>query len=138
MHKQTEKFICQEHIIFYKFRTTELYYYQWLVAQSCLILCYPMDCSPPRLCPWDFPGKNIGVGCHFLLQGIFLTQGSNLCPLRLLHVGRFFTVERPEILHISYTLYQNPWWVLQVIVTSILYHKGILEQYNLSKYKSTL
>ena len=29
-------------------------------------------------CPWGFPGKNPGVGCHFLLQGIFLTQGSNL------------------------------------------------------------
>ena len=26
--------------------------------------------------PWDFPGKNAGVGCHFLLQGIFPTQGS--------------------------------------------------------------
>ena len=36
-------------------------------------------------CPWDFPGKNIRVGCHFLLQGIFPTQGSNLCLLRLLH-----------------------------------------------------
>ena len=29
------------------------------------------------LCPWDSPGKNTGVGCHFLLQGIFLTQESN-------------------------------------------------------------
>ena len=29
------------------------------------------------LCPWDFPGKSTGVGCHFLLQGIFPTQGSN-------------------------------------------------------------
>ena len=29
------------------------------------------------LCPWDFPGKNTGVGCHFLLQGVFLTQGLN-------------------------------------------------------------
>ena len=29
------------------------------------------------LCPWDFPGKDTGVGCHFLLQGIFPTQGSN-------------------------------------------------------------
>ena len=29
------------------------------------------------LCPWHFPGKNPGVGCHFLLQGIYLTQGSN-------------------------------------------------------------
>ena len=38
-----------------------------------------MDCSPPGSCPWDFPGKNTGVGCHFLVQGIFLTQGLNLC-----------------------------------------------------------
>ena len=37
------------------------------------------------LCPWDFTGKIPRVGCHFLLQGIFLTQGSNLCLLRLLH-----------------------------------------------------
>ena len=29
------------------------------------------------LCPWDFPGKDTGLGCHFLLQGIFWTQGSN-------------------------------------------------------------
>ena len=29
------------------------------------------------LCPWDFPGKNTRVGCHFLLQGIFPTQGLN-------------------------------------------------------------
>ena len=28
-------------------------------------------------CPWDFPGKSTGVGCHFLLQGTFPTQGSN-------------------------------------------------------------
>ena len=32
---------------------------------------------PCGLCPWDFPGKSAGVGCHFLLQGTFLTQGSN-------------------------------------------------------------
>ena len=36
------------------------------------------------LCPWDFPGKNTGRGCHFLLQGIFPTQGSNLHLLSLL------------------------------------------------------
>jgi len=40
-----------------------------------------MDYSLPGLCPGDFPGKNTGVGCHFLLQGIFLTQGLNLCLL---------------------------------------------------------
>ena len=36
-----------------------------------------------HLCPWDFLGKNTGVGGHFLLQGIFLTRESNpqlLCP----------------------------------------------------------
>ena len=34
--------------------------------------------QPARLlCAWDFPGKNTGVGCHFLLQGIFPSQGSN-------------------------------------------------------------
>ena len=34
-------------------------------------------CSLPDSCPWDFLGKNTGVGCHFLLQGIFLIQESN-------------------------------------------------------------
>ena len=33
------------------------------------------------LCPWDFLGKNSGVGCHFLLQGIFPTQGMNPFPV---------------------------------------------------------
>ena len=41
-----------------------------------------MDCSPPGSCPWDSLGKNTAVDCHALLQGIFLTQGSNL---NLLH-----------------------------------------------------
>ena len=36
-------------------------------------------------CPCHSPGKNTGVGCHFLLQGIFLTQGSNSSLLCLLH-----------------------------------------------------
>ena len=51
-----------------------------LDAQSFLTLCNPMDhMEPPaRLrCPWDSPGKNTGVGCHALLQGIFQTQASN-------------------------------------------------------------
>ena len=37
------------------------------------------------LCPWNSPGKNTGGGCHFLLQGIFLTQGLNPHLLSLLH-----------------------------------------------------
>ena len=47
--------------------------------------CDPMDCSPPGpSCPWDPPGKNTGVGCHFHLQGIFPTQGWTRSPLHLL------------------------------------------------------
>ena len=46
--------------------------------------------------PWNSPGKNSGVGCHFLLQGIFPTQGSN-----------------PGHLHCGQTLYQlSHQWVL--------------------------
>ena len=46
----------------------------------------PHGLYPARfLCPWDSPGKNTGVGCHVLLQGVFPTQGSNLCLLHLQH-----------------------------------------------------
>ena len=50
----------------------------------------PHGLQPTRLlCPWDFPGKNVGVGCHFFLQGIFLAQGWN-----------------PGLLHCRQILYQ--------------------------------
>ena len=52
-------------------------------ALACSIMsdCNPMDSSMPgSSCPWDFLGKNTGVGCHFL-QGIFPTQGLNQCLL---------------------------------------------------------
>ena len=55
-------------------------------AQRCLTLCHTVETAAPQaFCPWDFPGRNSRVGCHMLLQGIFLTQGSNLCLLCLLH-----------------------------------------------------
>ena len=45
-----------------------------------------MDCSPPGSSVHDiFPGRNTGVGCHFLLQRIFLTQRLDLRLLHLLH-----------------------------------------------------
>ena len=54
--------------------------------QLCPTLCDPMDCSLPGSSVYgDSPGKNTGVGCHALFQGIFLTQGSNLGLLSLLH-----------------------------------------------------
>ena len=57
------------------------------LLRSCPTLCDPVDCmQPARLfCPWVSPGKSTRVGCHALLQGIFLIQGSNPHLLCLLH-----------------------------------------------------
>ena len=61
-----------------------------LVAQSCPALCDPMDCSPPGFpVHGDSPGKNIGSGCHALLQGIFPTR-DHAQPSCV--AGGFFTV----------------------------------------------
>ena len=64
------------------------------ITQSCLTLCDSMDCCLPGSSgdsPWSFSGKSTGVVCHFLLQGIFLTQGSNLgllhCMQTLYHLS---------------------------------------------------
>ena len=61
-----------------------------LVTKLCLTLCNSMDYSP-----WNFPGKNTGVDCYFLLQGIFLTQRSNLHLASPALADGFFTREPP-------------------------------------------
>ena len=56
------------------------------VAQLCPTLCDLRDCSLPSSSVWGiFTSKNTGVGCHFLLQGIFPTHGLNPCLLLVLH-----------------------------------------------------
>ena len=60
--------------------------------------------SARRLCPWNFSGNITGVGCHFLLQGIFPTQGSNPC---LCIAGRFSTAEPSRRLHRTLDLSQR-------------------------------
>ena len=54
---------------------------------ACVHMLSPLVMSDSLLphYPWKFSGKNTGVGCHFLLWGIFLTQGSNPRLLHLLH-----------------------------------------------------
>ena len=52
-----------------------------LIAKSCPTLGTPWTLPARLLCPWDFSGKNTGVGCYFLFQGIFPTQWSNPCLL---------------------------------------------------------
>ena len=85
------------------------------------------------LCPWDFPGKNTVVGCHFLLQEIFPTQGSNLglphCRqilYRLSQIRKRYQIPQPH----PYRLYQKktlnqknlmkttPWVISQVVFES--------------------
>ena len=58
--------------------------------------------------PWDFPGKNTGLGCHFLLQGIFPTQGSNT-----------------GLLNCRQTLYRLRWRVLIKLKIELLYDLAI-------------
>ena len=64
-----------------------------LSQHVCMCVCSVVSDSlrPHGLCPswclclWNFPGKNIGVSFHFLLQGIFPTEGLNTCFLHFLH-----------------------------------------------------
>ena len=71
------------------------------------------------LCPWDFPGKNTGVGCHALLQGIFPTQGLN-----------------PGLLHCRQTLWSEPpgkspeLWDVVLILGNVFLCSQILEAMN--------
>ena len=55
--------------------------WKWKWKSSCSVVSHslwPHGLQPTRLlCPWNFPGKSTGVGCHFFLQGIVPTQGSN-------------------------------------------------------------
>ena len=56
----------------FRTRCSTLYIAHCMCAQPCPTLCNPMDCSPPGS---SVHGKNTGVGCYSLLQGIFPTQG---------------------------------------------------------------
>ena len=65
-----------------------------LFSQSCLTPLQPHGLLPARLLNLcDFLGKITGVVCHFLLQGIFPTQGSNLHLCFSCITSRFFTAE---------------------------------------------
>ena len=66
--------------------------------------------QPARIfCPWDSPGKNTGVGCHVLLQRIFPTQGSNLCPQQLLYCRQILYQEatgKPPVMIIKHNIFE--------------------------------
>ena len=87
--------------------------------------------------PWDFPGKNTGVGFHFLLQGLFPTQGSNLHLLHwqvdsspLSHQGRLTR------LHVKVTpatsnclLRQHDWHWIKVLTPHLRLSCGLPSSY---------
>ena len=94
--------------------------HDWVIdliwSVSCSVMpnsLWPMDLQLTRLlCPWDFLGNDTGVGCHFLLQGIFPTQGWN--P-NLLHC-------RQLLYHLSHQgcIVRLKWWT---IVEKMKFHK---------------
>ena len=67
--------------VHYALRSEQRVQCSCLHTELCPALCNPTDCTYP----WNFLSKNTRVGCHFLLQGIFLTQGSNSSLPHLLY-----------------------------------------------------
>ena len=63
------------------------------VAQSIQLFATPWTITARLFCTWNSPGKNTGVDCHALLQGIFLTQRNNQC---LLHCRQILYQESPS------------------------------------------
>ena len=100
------------------------------VTQSCPILCHPMDCRPPgSSVHGDSTGKNTGVGRHFLLQGIFPTQGSNpglqhcrqtLYPLSHQGSPRANIAEETVSKSVSHITLKNCWPIATVVDLSVI------------------
>ena len=68
MVTKVEGYTCV-YIYIYTHIYTYIYTYTGLCTQSCLTLLPPHELKPTKFpCPWNFPGKNTGVDCHFLLQ----------------------------------------------------------------------
>ena len=80
------------------------------------------------LCPWNFPGKNTGVDCHFLLKGIFLTQGLNPRLLHLLHW-------QADSLPLSHWLFSNIKNHLNYVFTCIPFYGWVI--FHLEKATAT-
>ena len=87
--------------------------FQPVFVSHSVIALWCQGLQPTRfLCPWDSPGKNTGVGCHFLLQGIFPTQELNL---GLLHCSQI-------LYHLSHQgSLANSCWEILTFVWNVLF-----------------
>ena len=77
--------------------------YVYVCMCACSVVSYsfvtPWSVAHQACCPWDSPGKNTGVGCHFLLQEIFLTQGLNPSPESPALAGEFSILSHQGSIH---------------------------------------
>ena len=100
------------------------------LSQSCLTLCNAMDCNlPGSSVLGDSSGRSTGVGCHFLLQGIFLTLGSNpgllrwqvsSLPLRPPGKSSFVLSSRQSSSHLGvFTLFLFKLWVFPEAISGL-------------------
>ena len=84
------------HFLFLVQQVLIMYLFLLSCTQSCLTHCSPMDCSLPGFSVHRISRQEYWSGLPFLLQGIFPTQGSNLCLLGLPALaGIFFTTALP-------------------------------------------
>ena len=109
---------------------------------------WPCGLQPIRLlCPWDSPGKNTGVGCHDLLQGIFRTQGLNPHFLHFLHwqTGSLLLAPsgKPIFIHMYTQIRSKNFKKTMFILTShilscLWFHSILLYWISLKKKKTSL
>ena len=103
---------------------------------------WPHGLQPTRLlCPWDSPGKNTGVGCHFLLKGIFPTQGMN--P-HLLHYRRILYHWAPGLPLLKYsddinsTYFTRLLWEADKLIIHLEALNPVHDKWNCSLYQELL
>ena len=92
--------------------------------------------SESPVCPWDFPGKNTGVGCHFLLQGIFLNQESNPGLLHCRQILYRLSYERNLGVVLNSTLFLNQ--TLSSMPSNLWFPHFLLSEKAMATHSSTL
>ena len=105
-----------------------------LIAQLWTTLCDPWTVACQASCPWDSPGKNTGVGGHFLLRGILPTQASKLGLL----LGRWildWATTEPHSMHTSIILNCiNANFLVSIITVPWFCHIANIKVNNWNKY----
>ena len=106
--------------------STEVVQLQCVCSQSCPALGTPWTVDHRLLCPWIYPGKNTGVGSHFLYQRIFLIQGSN--P-HCLHCRRIlYWLSHQGYLPFKWGTFQKVdfWWEFSTAICLFSHKRGLL------------